>query len=166
MIAVGTSSAMEQAGVALAPNLLAGDVVCLNGALGAGKTTMVRGLARGMGVTERVSSPTFVIARRHVGAGVDLVHGDAYRIGGEDEFADLGLDAEDAIVVLEWGDSYAALLSDDWLKISIQRSEGSGDEVRFMEVTGYGERWNDASIVRLVEAIEWAVKGADDDPGD
>ena len=81
---------MERAGTALAGHLVAGDVVSLDGQLGAGKTTMVRGLARGLGVAGQVSSPTFVIARRHGGSKSDLVHCDAYRIGGEDEFADLG----------------------------------------------------------------------------
>lgn len=157
---------MELVGTALAAHLVAGDVVSLDGALGAGKTTMVRGLARGLGVADRVSSPTFVIARRHRGSKSDLVHCDAYRIGGEDEFTDLGLDAEDAVVVLEWGGGYAALLSDDWIRISIERSRGRGGERRYLEVRGHGERWTGAAVARLTAGIDAVVEGASDDLGD
>lgn len=157
---------MERAGTALAGHLVAGDVVSLDGQLGAGKTTMVRGLARGLGVAGQVSSPTFVIARRHGGSKSDLVHCDAYRIGGEDEFADLGLDVEDAVVVLEWGGGYAALLSEDWLSISIQRSTGRSGETRYLEVHGYGERWDGAAVSRVTATIGRAMEGAGDDLGD
>lgn len=152
--------------MALAGCLESGDVVSLDGQLGAGKTTMVRGIARGLGVPGRVSSPTFVIARRHEGAGANLVHCDAYRIGGEDEFADLDLVADDAVVVLEWGGDYPALISDNWLEISIQRSTGRGGETRHLGVRGYGDRWNRAAVSRVIAAIEQAMEGDGDDFGD
>jgi tRNA threonylcarbamoyladenosine biosynthesis protein TsaE len=157
---------MERIGMALAGHLEPGDVVSLDGPLGAGKTTLVRGLARGLGVTDRVSSPTFVIARRHRGSKSDLIHCDAYRIDDEGEFADLGLETEDAVVVLEWGGGYAALVSDDWLGVSIRRSIGSGDETRHLAVRGHGERWNAAEVSRLTATIDRAMEGTTSDPGD
>lgn len=94
--------------------LQAGDLVILDGPLGAGKTTFTQGLARGLGVAGRVKSPTFTIARPHksLGDGPDLIHVDAYRLLGEDPAAaadplgaldSLDFDYENAVVVAEWG---------------------------------------------------------------
>lgn len=104
----------ESFGETVGRELVAGDVVLLAGPLGAGKTALVRGLARGLGVTGTVASPTFVIAREHpsAGDGPALVHVDAYRLGGPDgdvdvaaELDDLDLDTEldRAVVAVEWG---------------------------------------------------------------
>lgn len=107
--------------------LRAGDLVLLSGPLGAGKTVLVRGIAAGMGVRGRVSSPTFVLARTHPAgeAGVPLVHVDAYRIGDALELDDLDLDTDlaAAAVVVEWGEGAAARLSEDHLLIRLQRRD-------------------------------------------
>lgn len=125
-----------------AADLRAGDVVVLNGPLGAGKTTFTQGLARGLDVEGRVTSPTFVIARVHEpnGAGPALVHVDAYRLlesGNEDPFdalESLDLDAEldEAIVVAEWGGEAFTHLSAQYVVINIERSVDGADETRLV----------------------------------
>jgi tRNA threonylcarbamoyladenosine biosynthesis protein TsaE len=128
----------EALGERLAAGLRAGDLVVLSGPLGAGKTVLVRGLARGLGVSGQVTSPTFVIAREHRplpgGAGVPLVHVDAYRLGsgGADvtaELDDLDLDTEltEAVVAVEWGEGVAERLAADHLLVRLDRRP---DDVR------------------------------------
>lgn len=122
----------EALGERLASGLDAGDLVVLSGPLGAGKTVLVRGLARGLGVAGPITSPTFVIAREHAplpgGAGVPLVHVDAYRLGGAGvdvglELDDLDLDTDlaDAVVAVEWGEGVAERLSARHLLVRLDR---------------------------------------------
>jgi tRNA threonylcarbamoyladenosine biosynthesis protein TsaE len=127
---------MVELGRLLGLRLRAGDVVLLHGDLGAGKTTLMRGIGEGMGVRGPVTSPTFVIARRHPSlvSGPDLVHADAYRLGSADEFEDLDLDADDAVVCVEWGGDRAEGLSDRRLEITI---EACG-EARLVTIAGVG----------------------------
>lgn len=122
--------------------LRAGDLVLLAGPLGAGKTVLAKGIAAGLGVSGRVSSPTFIIAREHRpapdGRGIPLVHVDAYRLGGRlDELDDLDLDTElaGAVVVVEWGEGLAERLSEDHLLIRLDRHP---DETRTATVLPHG----------------------------
>ena len=117
-------------GRALGTRLSGGDVVVLTGALGAGKTTFVQGLAVGLGVTAPVTSPTFVLARHQrpdpTGPrpdGPDLVHVDAYRLAGPLELDDLDLDSDldRAVVVVEWGEGLAERLSPRRVEVRIDR---------------------------------------------
>lgn len=181
MISVSTDAAMQALGEAMAAKLRASDVLCLVGPLGAGKTTLVRGLARGLGVSDRVSSPTFVIARRHIGERVDLLHCDAYRVGSAEEFDELALETANAVTVIEWGSDFVELLADDWLEVTINRGLGSADEGRQVDLRGHGNRWPEAEIVGLAAEIGrtleraapdnmgWNCTSMDevsDDPGD
>ncbi|MCP2165792.1 tRNA (adenosine(37)-N6)-threonylcarbamoyltransferase complex ATPase subunit type 1 TsaE [Goodfellowiella coeruleoviolacea] len=132
----------EEFGRRLGGLLTAGDLVLLSGPLGAGKTAMTRGIAAGLGVTGRVSSPTFVLAREHApapgGRGVPLVHVDAYRLGGQlDELDDLDLDTElvTAVVVVEWGEGVAERLSEDHLLVRLDRR---ADDVRVAHLEPHG----------------------------
>ncbi len=105
----------------------AGDVVALVGELGAGKTTLVHGLAAALGVAGPVPSPTFVLMREHVGR-ERLVHVDAYRLGGEDDAWAIGLDEQlpgDGVTVVEWADRIDGLLPVETLWVYLQ-NEGSG----------------------------------------
>lgn len=129
-------------GRALGAELRAGDLVLLAGPLGAGKTVVARGIAEGMGVRGRVSSPTFVLAREHpAGAsGVPLVHVDAYRLGGDlDQLEDLDLETDlaDAAVVVEWGEGMAERLAERHLLVAIERQE---DERRTVTLHGSDDR--------------------------
>jgi tRNA threonylcarbamoyladenosine biosynthesis protein TsaE len=138
---------MQELGRRLAKLLRAGDLLLLNGELGAGKTTLTRGLGEGLGVRGAVTSPTFVIARVHpsLGDGPPLVHADAYRLsGGLEEMEDLDLDVSlpESVVVVEWGEGKVEELTDERLQVLIHRAVGdTTDEVRHVTVTGIGDRW-------------------------
>ncbi|WP_296603394.1 tRNA (adenosine(37)-N6)-threonylcarbamoyltransferase complex ATPase subunit type 1 TsaE [Nocardioides sp.] len=154
---------MRALGRSLARQLAAGDLIVLSGELGAGKTTFTQGLGAGLGVRGDVTSPTFVIARVHpsLAGGPDLVHVDAYRLGGLDELDDLDLDTsfDEAVTVVEWGEGLAEGLSESRLEVVIRRSEGEetvdsheeedGLDPRRVELTPVGPRWNRVSFGRL-----------------
>ncbi|MCC3769435.1 tRNA (adenosine(37)-N6)-threonylcarbamoyltransferase complex ATPase subunit type 1 TsaE [Streptomyces sp. UNOC14_S4] len=158
-ITVRTAEEMRDLGRRLATLLRPGDLVLLTGELGAGKTTLTRGLGEGLDVRGAVTSPTFVIARVHppLGSGPALVHVDAYRLnGGLDEMEDLDLDVSlpESVVVVEWGDGKVEELSEDRLHVVIERAVGAdadhlgeeADDVRTVRLTGVGERWADAAL--------------------
>ena len=129
----------------LATLLRAGDVLVMTGELGAGKTTMTRGLGAGLGVRGDVTSPTFIIAREHpnLGEGPDLVHVDAYRLGGFGELEDLDLATSltDAVTVIEWGAGMAEGLSDDRLHVTL-----TGLDDRTVTIETAGKRWADVDV--------------------
>ncbi|MFD6277981.1 tRNA (adenosine(37)-N6)-threonylcarbamoyltransferase complex ATPase subunit type 1 TsaE [Streptomyces sp. NPDC060209] len=146
-IAVESPEEMKELGRRIAGVLAPGDLVMLTGELGAGKTTLTRGLGEGLGVRGAVTSPTFVIARVHppLGEGPALVHVDAYRLGGGlDEMEDLDLDVSlpESVIVVEWGDGKVEELSEDRLRVVIDRAVGdTDDERRTVTLVGIGERW-------------------------
>ena len=121
---------MRDLGERVGRSLVAGDLVVLTGELGAGKTTFTQGLGAGLEVRGAVTSPTFVIARVHPSlvAGPDLVHVDAYRLGGLAELDDLDLDTslDSAVTVVEWGAGLAEALADARLEVVIERAVGEG----------------------------------------
>ena len=120
------ADAMRHLGERVGRSLGPGDLVVLSGELGAGKTTFTQGLGAGLHVRGDVTSPTFVIARVHPSliGGPDLVHVDAYRLGGLAELDDLDLDTslDDAVTVVEWGEGLAETLSDSRLEVTIARA--------------------------------------------
>lgn len=126
---LATAADTEAFGRELAADLSAGDLVILDGPLGAGKTVLARGIAAGLGADGQVSSPTYVIARVHppVGSGAAMIHVDAYRLGdGPDaldqlDALDLDTDLEDAVVVVEWGASLAERLVDEHVLVRLSR---------------------------------------------
>ncbi len=128
-------------GQKLGAQLRAGDLILLNGPLGAGKTVLVQGIGAALGFKE-VTSPTFVISRIHKGP-LSLIHVDAYRLleGGNAALYldDLDLDTprESAVTVIEWGGAESARLSDERLEIDIDRS----DEEREVSIRAIGPRW-------------------------
>ncbi|MFF2863484.1 tRNA (adenosine(37)-N6)-threonylcarbamoyltransferase complex ATPase subunit type 1 TsaE [Streptomyces rubiginosohelvolus] len=146
-LTVTSPEQMQDLGRRLARVLAPGDLVMLTGELGAGKTTLTRGLGEGLGVRGAVTSPTFVIARVHPSLvqGPALVHVDAYRLGGGlDEMEDLDLDVSlpESVVVVEWGDGKVEELSEDRLRVLIDRATGdTDDERREVTLVGIGARW-------------------------
>ena len=154
---VHTPDEMLRLGRSLAGLLRAGDLVLLSGELGAGKTTMTRGLGDGLGVRGPVASPTFVIARVHPSlvGGPALVHVDAYRLGGGlDEMEDLELDISlrSSVVVVEWGEGKVEELSEDRLHVTIARAIGDEEreeDARTVTLDGVGERWHSEDLSAL-----------------
>ncbi len=130
VITIDTSAEMEAFGRWLAAHLRDGDVVVLTGTLGAGKTTLTRGLGEGLGVLTPVQSPTFIVAREHERAHSDaprLVHIDAYRLGSSAELDDLDIDWADSISVVEWGRPHVLAVATSWLDIDIALMGGGGE---------------------------------------
>lgn len=159
-LTIETPAAMAELGARLAARLDAGDLIALNGELGAGKTTLTRGLGAALGVRGAVTSPTFVLARTHPREhGAPLVHVDAYRLSSAIELDDLDIDYAASITVVEWGAGMLDGISDSWLEIDIVRpsaraGEGADAETdpddepalpRQVTITGHGPRWADLS---------------------
>ncbi|WP_306306284.1 tRNA (adenosine(37)-N6)-threonylcarbamoyltransferase complex ATPase subunit type 1 TsaE [Curtobacterium ammoniigenes] len=125
---VDTVDAMGALGARIANAVDAGDLIVLTGPLGAGKTTLTRGLGAALGARGQIASPTFVLARTHpTASGVDLVHVDAYRLSDPVELDDLDLDWDASVVVVEWGRGMVDAIADSYLDVEIERSIGSGD---------------------------------------
>lgn len=125
---VPDAESMRELGRSLAARLQRGDLIILTGSLGAGKTTLVQGLAQGLGVRERVTSPTFVLMRSYVtDRQAELIHIDAYRLASAGEIDDLDIDIASAITAVEWGQDAAPRLADRWLTIHIEVVDTQGD---------------------------------------
>ena len=135
---------MHQLGVQLSEQLRAGDLVLVNGPLGAGKTVLAQGIGEGLGISG-ITSPTFVISRVHKGK-VPFIHVDAYRLVDSENpnlyLDDLDLDIANSITFIEWGGAESARLSEDRLEITIDRS----DDERKVEIKPVGSRWAGFSL--------------------
>jgi tRNA threonylcarbamoyladenosine biosynthesis protein TsaE len=131
---------MFDLGTSLSAQLKAGDLVLINGPLGAGKTVLAQGIGKGLGIDD-ITSPTFVISRTHKGV-LPMIHVDAYRLIDTENpslyLDDLDLDIENSVTVVEWGGAESARLSEDRLEISIDRT----NEIRQVEIKAIGARWN------------------------
>ena len=127
----------EQAGADFARTLPDGKVVAMYGELGSGKTAFVRGMARGMGLTCRVSSPTFTIVNEYEGR-IPLFHFDMYRLDSADELFDIGWDdylERGGVCAVEWSENVADAIPPDAVRVAIERAPG-GDDCRRITITG------------------------------
>ena len=131
---------MLDLGIFLSTQLKAGDLILINGPLGAGKTVLAQGIGKGLGIDD-ITSPTFVISRTHKGV-LPMIHVDAYRLIDTENpslyLDDLDLDIENSVTVVEWGGAESARLSDDRLEITIDRT----NEIRQVEIKAIGARWD------------------------
>ena len=142
-ILIENEDQMHDLGVRLGSLLEPGDLVSLNGVLGAGKTTLTKSIGEGVGVQGSISSPTFLIARTHpTSSGTPFVHIDAYRLSAPRELDDLDIDYTNSISVIEWGRGFTEGLSESLLEIDIERFLESED--RKLTVSGQG-RFSDVS---------------------
>jgi tRNA threonylcarbamoyladenosine biosynthesis protein TsaE len=136
---------------ALGELLVAGDVILLVGDLGAGKTAFVQGLARGLGVEEPVTSPTFTIVQEYDGR-LPLTHVDVYRLDRVQDLYDLGLEerGDRGVTVVEWGDLVEQAVPAEHLVVRIE--PGAADTERVLELSCYGSRWRgrQAALERAV----------------
>ena len=139
---ISSAEEMHNLGAKIGAQLIAGDLILLNGDLGAGKTVLVQGIAQSLGI-EGVTSPTFVISKNYPGS-LPLIHVDVYRLLDSGKAAlflddlDLDSDRENSVTVIEWGGAESARLSDQRLEITIDRS----DEVRKVSFNCVGDRWS------------------------
>ena len=142
-IRAATADDTRDVGAALADVLRTHDVVVLTGELGAGKTTLVQGIARGLGATEHVASPTFTLVREYVSGRVPIAHVDLYRLEREQDVLDLALEElEDGerVLLVEWGDPVADLLADERLRIEFATDD---DDVRRLTIETVGPSWDE-----------------------
>lgn len=135
---------MQQFGLKLAVHLQIGDLIILEGPLGAGKTRLAQSIGKGLSVKSEITSPTFVIAKNYQGR-TPFIHADAYRlldspIGG---LQDLDLDTENSVTVVEWGSDFAAQLNDQYLLITISIVDESK---RSLTINSVGERWKSFNL--------------------
>ena len=143
---ITTPEEMFALGKRIGGHVRGGDLILLNGPLGAGKTLLVQGIGAALGFSD-VTSPTFVISRTHKGP-LPLIHVDVYRLLEGDRAAafldDLDLDsaADSAVTVIEWGGQESARLSDERLEITIDRS----GETREVSINPVGARWSGISL--------------------
>ena len=144
---IKSAEEMEQLGSKLAGLLKPGDLVLLAGPLGAGKTTLTRGIGKGLKAEGTIQSPTFVLARTHRIPNGKLVHVDAYRLSSAVELDDLDIDFENSIVIVEWARDYLDGYSENLLTVEIDRT--SEDDERVLTLTPTGNRWKEASLASL-----------------
>jgi tRNA threonylcarbamoyladenosine biosynthesis protein TsaE len=151
-----TAEETRALGQALAALLRVHDVLMLTGELGAGKTTLVRGIARGLGAEEHVASPTFTLVREYVTGRIPVAHVDVYRLDRVQDVVDLALDElEDGecVLIVEWGDAVEELLPEDRLRIEMTTIDPTGaDETRAIAIEGRGPSWleRSAELTRLL----------------
>jgi tRNA threonylcarbamoyladenosine biosynthesis protein TsaE len=160
VIAARTASvdATRALGAALAPLARPGDVVVLAGDLGAGKTAFTQGFARGLGVDDVVTSPTFTLVRTYAGR-LPLHHLDVYRLAHLQEAEDLGVAemVDGAVTLVEWGDAVRSVLPADRLEIEL--TFGDGDDDRRVDLAPVGKTWIERRAA-LAAAVEPWREGA------
>ncbi|HIR84281.1 MAG TPA: tRNA (adenosine(37)-N6)-threonylcarbamoyltransferase complex ATPase subunit type 1 TsaE [Candidatus Galloscillospira excrementavium] len=128
----GSVEETEQLGQALAEHLGPGAVVAFTGDLGAGKTAFVRGLARGLGIPDRVTSPTFTIVNEYEGGRLPLFHFDMYRLASSEELFDIGWEdylARGGVCAVEWSENIADALEGDVVRVDLRRGDGENERI-------------------------------------
>ena len=135
--ATNSEQETEELGARLAERLEPGAVIAFTGDLGAGKTAFTRGLARGLGISDRVTSPTFTIVNEYEGGRLPLFHFDMYRLGSSDELFDIGWEdylARGGVCAVEWSENVSGALEEGSVLVEIRR--GARDNQRVIAVEG------------------------------
>ncbi|TJX14903.1 tRNA (adenosine(37)-N6)-threonylcarbamoyltransferase complex ATPase subunit type 1 TsaE [Tissierella creatinini] len=133
----------EEFGMKLGRLLKKGDILCLNGSLGAGKTTMTKYIGLGLGVEEYITSPTFALINQYSGR-LPVYHFDVYRLENAHELYDLGFDDYfygDGVCIIEWADKIDKMIPKERIVIDIEK--GKSDDERILRISGYGLRFGD-----------------------
>ena len=138
---IETSSEKEtfDIGEKIKKKALPGSIYCLDGDLGAGKTVFAKGFARGLGIDEPVTSPTFTIVQEYSGGRLKLYHFDVYRIADPDEMEMIGYEEYfygDGVCLVEWSELIEELIPDEAVRINISRENLKGDDFRLLEIEG------------------------------
>ena len=153
-----TAEDTREVGEALSASLRARDAVVLTGELGAGKTTFVQGVARGLGIEDQVSSPTFTLVKEYRGI-LDIAHVDVYRLERVQDVVDLGLDElgdGEGVLLVEWGDAVEDLLPDERLRVELT-TEDLVSDVRRLRVSALGASWQERWGALEVAVAPWSV---------
>lgn len=125
--------------------LNSGDIVCLNGDLGAGKTHFTKGVAKGIGIDDQITSPTFTIVNEYEGGRLKLYHFDVYRVNDPDEIANIGFDEYifgKGASIIEWSDYIEALIPEEHISVIIKKIPEKGDNYRSISITRFGNRYD------------------------
>jgi tRNA threonylcarbamoyladenosine biosynthesis protein TsaE len=158
-LATASAGQTQDLAAALAATAAPGDLVLLAGEMGAGKTAFAQGFARGLGITDQVTSPTFTIVQEYSGGRLNMHHLDVYRLETLREVADLGLGEmldEDAVMLVEWGDFVLPALPDQYLELRI--TFGEDDDERRIELRGVGGSWPARARI-VAEAVgPWRIE--------
>ena len=140
MINLNNLEETEKFGIFLGENLRPGDVLCLNGDLGAGKTTLTKSIAKGLGIDDYVTSPTFTIVNEYYGD-INLYHIDTYRLDDKIDVEYLGFDEyfySDGVTIVEWADKIRDALPEEYMEINIS----SKDDKRILDIKYLGNRFD------------------------
>lgn len=141
---VNSISETANIGEALGKLLNAGDIICLTGDLGTGKTHITKGIAKGLNITDNITSPTFNIVNEYDSGRLKLNHFDVYRVSDPDEIYAIGFDDyifSDAVSIIEWANYIEEILPNDFLHIYIQKDLSKGENYRKITLTPYGEKY-------------------------
>ncbi|MGL4570080.1 MAG: tRNA (adenosine(37)-N6)-threonylcarbamoyltransferase complex ATPase subunit type 1 TsaE [Clostridium sp.] len=141
---VNSISETATIGEALGKLVNAGDILCLTGELGTGKTHITKGIATGLGVSDNITSPTFNIVNEYDSGRLKLNHFDVYRVSDPDEIYAIGFDDyifSDAVSIIEWANYIEEILPNDFLHIYIQKDLSKGEDYRKITLTPYGEKY-------------------------
>lgn len=142
-IRLGNLEDTEEFGIKLGKFLKSGDILCLNGDLGAGKTTLTKSIGLGLDVNDYITSPTFTLINEYNGR-IPLYHFDVYRLENAHEIDDLGFDDYfygNGVSIIEWAEKIENTLPKDRMVINIRR--GNNDNERILEINGFGNRYNE-----------------------
>lgn len=133
----------EEFGIKLGKFLKSGDILCLNGDLGAGKTTLTKSIGLGLDVNDYITSPTFTLINEYTGR-IPLYHFDVYRLENAHEIDDLGFDDYfygNGVSIIEWAEKIENTLPKDRMVINMRR--GNNDNERILEIDGFGNRYSE-----------------------
>ena len=129
-----------------------GDIFCLTGDLGTGKTHFSKGFAEGLGVTETITSPTFTIVNEYHSGRIPLFHFDVYRVSDPDEIMAIGFDEYifgNGVTLIEWANYIEDILPEEFVHINISKLPEAGETYRKVKITAYGERYKDFEEINL-----------------
>ena len=122
-----------------------GDIICLTGDLGTGKTHITKGISEGLGITDNITSPTFTIVNEYNSGRLKLYHFDVYRVSDPDEIYAIGFDDYifgDGVSIIEWANYIEEILPKEYLDIYITKDLSEGENYRKITITPYGEKYN------------------------
>jgi tRNA threonylcarbamoyladenosine biosynthesis protein TsaE len=163
LLRTATADDTRGVGAAIAPLLRIGDVLVLTGELGAGKTTLVRGIASGLGAVEHVASPTFTLVREYVTGRLPVAHVDVFRLDRVQDVVDLALDELEGgacVLIVEWGDAVEELLPDDRLRVELTTEDPAGEtDARRITITSAGPSWLERADELAAVTDPWSAEG-------